>query len=87
MEQTDNKEFGYTTVDEDGASIVLCSNNGKDNGTKLKHAKAMKRPILIKIEGTVFDKYEFTGYALTRQEALALGRELLRMVEHLGKES
>ena len=81
--KSDDYEFGYTVVDEDGASLVLRSNSGKDSATKLEHAKKLKRPILIKLKEESFTKFAFDGYALTTQEALALGRELIRMVEHL----
>ena len=76
-------EYGFYTKDEDKVVLNISSNHGSDKEFQLKHAKSMKRPILIQIESELFDKYQFKNYALTTSEAKLAIKELTRMVDYL----
>jgi hypothetical protein len=76
-------EFGIHFKDEYGVTLALHSNHGKDKKRYLEYAKKLERPILLQIEGEVFERYQFTNFALTVSEAKMLAKELMRMVDYL----
>lgn len=78
-----SKEFGFYTKDEDGVMLLAHSNSGKDQKIYMDNAKEMKRPILLEIQGEIFDKYQFSNFALTPDEARNLIREMSRMLDYL----
>lgn len=80
--QVDLPEFGLSFVDEDDVVFTLESNSGKDMHKYLEGAKKMKRPILIGIESDIFDR-KYKNFALTKDEARVLIREMSRMLDYL----
>lgn len=76
-------EFGFYTKDEDGVMLLAHSNSGKDQRLYLDNAKTMQRPILLEIQSEIFDKYQFSNFALTIEETRNLIRELTRMLDYL----
>lgn len=77
------ESFGFKVRDEDNVYLNVRSNNGQDKDDSLNHARQMKRPILIYIDGEIFDKYQFRNFALTIKQAKLLSKELTRMVNYL----
>ena len=82
-EEVNYPEYGYRAVDEDGVVLAIKSNVGSDKGLYLEGAKKAKRPLQVSIEGEVFDNYKFKNYALTKQEARNLIKELTIMLDYL----
>lgn len=78
-------EFGFRAEDEDGIILIVCSNAGSDEYKYLDAVKKKNRPrpILVEIQGKLFEKYQFRNFALTIQEAKDLSKELSRMVDYL----
>ena len=79
----DLPEFGFIVRDDDGVILSIESNSAKDKHKYLENAKTLKRPILISIESDIFDSYKFKNFALTKDEARMLMKELSRMLEYL----
>lgn len=82
-EEVSYPEFGFFSTDEDGIALSVKSNVGMDRGKYLEHAKKSKRPICISIEGEIFDTYKFRNFALTKDEARNLIKELTVMLDYL----
>lgn len=81
--ELDLPEFGFIAKDDFGVMLAIESNSGKDKHRYLKEAKKLERPILISIEGEIFDSYKFKNFSLTIDEAKSLYRELNRMIDYL----